>query len=159
MLRDQFAVVAHAAEMVAAPQRDDALPALLGARDRVFDHDLAHVLAEAVVPVVADQRAVVDDAFRPAVERDVTFGQHAPVVRQDRHAVARVADAIGFDQMLGDVVRDVGRHRQLHEGARRETASVVDGDFHCSSLCLSMRQVQIHPSQRHHVALNSINSR
>ncbi len=120
------------------------------------------MLAEAAVAVVADQAAAVHDALGAAVGGDETRGQHALVVRQDRKAVARVAHAVGLDQVIGHVGGDVFGHRDVREHGRGEAPCVVDLDFHERLLADRAAfgcSAQIQPSQRHHVAANSSNNR
>jgi hypothetical protein len=115
--RHHFAKVAHAAQVMAVTQGHDALPVFLRALDGLFDDDLAHILAQAVVAVVGQHGAAVIDEFGAAVRLRQSLGQHAAIVRQDRQAVAGVADPVGLDQVFGHVARDVFRHALRHQHA------------------------------------------
>ncbi|KAG0776835.1 hypothetical protein G6F22_012291 [Rhizopus arrhizus] len=125
-----FAEVAHAAQVVAVAQGHDALAVFLRALDGLFDDDFADVLAQAVVAVVGQHGAAVVDQFGPAVRLGQAFGQHAPVVRQDRQAVAGIAHPVGLDQVFGHVAGDVFGHALRHQHAAAVFIGLGNGEFH-----------------------------
>ncbi|MDT4822560.1 hypothetical protein FQZ97_557630 [compost metagenome] len=102
---------------MAVAQGEDALAVLLRAFDGLLDDHLAHVLPQSVVAVVGKHGAAVVDQFGAAVRLGQALGQHAAVVRQDRQAVAGVADAVGFHQVFGHIAGDVLGHALGHQHA------------------------------------------
>ncbi|MDT4884717.1 hypothetical protein FQZ97_1208880 [compost metagenome] len=92
------------------------------------------MLAEAAVAVEHHQRALVQHAFGAALRVDAVALEGGAVVGQDRQAVADIAAAVGFDQVLGHVVSDVGGHLLRGEDVAGKLAGAGEGDLHGSYL-------------------------
>ena len=148
--RHHLAIVAHAAQVMAAAQRQDALAVRLRAFDGLLDHDLADVLAQAIVAVVGQHGAAVVEQLGAAVGLRQAFAQHAPVVGQDRQAVAGVADPVGLHQVFGHVAGDVLGHALRHQHAAAVFIGLGNGDFHDAISLQPAEPAPVGHAHQHH---------
>ncbi len=128
-----LAVMAHAPQVMAVAQCQDAHALVEGARLGLFHHHAAHVLAQAAIALEQQQVAMVGQHAGAAGRINLVVLQHLAVARQDRQAVARVADAIGFHQVAGGVLGDILGHPQREQQALAEVGGVVERNAHLGS--------------------------